>query len=325
MLQYSQGTTATLYVNFLTIEGKEATTVVNPVITIRHINAANTLVVDVNEATLVFATETLFYFKWAIPAAQDLGEYTVEYEATVDGEYAEANETIQITPMLGSVLAPCDDYTTAQTVADYLGVDVANIKDEWIDWATAYITTFTCQRFCPTIVTEKYDIDESHQETLMLDNYPILNVIELKDDGVALLTSDFLIYEDEGFIKLVDDFTGSSNILQPGPFTFGRQKVEIAYTYGYIQVPKDIEWAATVLSASIASTALKQSGTISGGAVIEEEIGEYRVRRSEDQTTSTTFDLNVEGSKNIDDRLEEDVFSAKNVLRMYRDRKMRAV
>lgn len=219
----------------------------------------------------------------------------------------------------------CPNYTTAQQVADYLNVDVVNIKTEWLEWSTAYIETFTCQRFCEVTVTEKYDIESTNQEELMLDNYPIISIIELKDDGVALLTTDFLIYEDTGFIKLADEFTGTSNLLQPGPFTFGRQKVEVNYIYGYTVVPKDIEWAATVLTSSMASTALKQSGIISGGAVIEEEIGEYRVRRSEDQTSSISFDLNVEGSKNVNDRLEEDVFSAKNVLRMYRDRKMRAV
>ena len=223
-------------------------------------------------------------------------------------------------------MAVCPDYTTTQKVADYLNVDVSTIRPEWIEWATTYIETFTCQKFCEVTVTEKYDITETGQEILMLDNYPILDVIELKDDGEVVPVGDYLIYEQEGFIKFADEFTGTEiNLLQPGPFTFGRQRVEVNYKYGYADVPKDIEWVATVLTAVIASSSLTQSGVISGGAILEEEIGEYRIRRSDDKSTTTTSDTDVEGSKIVDDRLQYDVFSAKNTLTIYRDRKMRSV
>lgn len=216
------------------------------------------------------------------------------------------------------------DYTTTQKVADYLNVDVSTIKQDWIDWSTAYINTFTCQIFCPTVTTEKYDI-ESEQDVLQLDNYPIITLTELKDDGNIVDLADLLVYEDEGFIKIKEEFAGINTLIDPGPFTPGRQKVEVTYTFGYASVPKEIEWAATVLSASIASTALKQSGTLSVGDVIEEEIGEFRRRKAEQSSGDINFDISIEKSKIVNDRLEEDVFSAKNVLRMYRDRKMRSV
>jgi len=216
------------------------------------------------------------------------------------------------------------DYTTTQKVADYLNVDVSTIQLDWIQWSTGYINTFTCQIFDLTATIELYDIGRD-QDVLQLDNYPIITLSELKDDGVIVSLGDLLVYEDEGFIKLADEFIGTNNLIQPGPFTPGRQKVEVTYTFGYASVPKEIEWAATVLSASIASTALKQSGTLSVGDVIEEEIGEYRRRKAEQSSGDISFDISVEKSKIVNDRLEEDVFSAKNVLRMYRDRKMRSV
>lgn len=327
MLQYGQGNMATFYANFLTIDGKEPTSVVNPVITIRHIDGTNTLVTDINEQPMTFATESLYYFKWNIPVGADLGEYTAEFQATVDGEYAEANEEFQVvSPGAGAGAMPCGNYTTAEKVANYLGVDVSSIQEDWLEWATAYIETYTCQRFCPTTVTEKYDIEYPSQEMLFLDHYPILSVTELKDDGDVVPPTDYLVYEDIGKIAFADEFTGTEiNLLQPGPFTYGRQRVEVTYIHGYANVPKEIEWAATVLTAYIGSTALRQSGTLNVGDVIEEEIGEYRRRKSESTSGSTSFDLSTEGAEEVEGRLEEDVFSAKNVLRMYRNRKMRAV
>ena len=320
MLQFERGTSQNLYANFLTLENKEAISIVDPKITVRHVNSSGVLVVDVNEQPLSLAIETLYFFKWVIPLDTDLGVYTVEYEAIIDGEYAEANESFQIVEFEGDEI--CDDpLTTKQKVADYLGVDVSNIQDDWIEWSTKYIENYTCQRFCPITVTEKVDIG-SRQDEIMLENYPLLELSQLKDNDVVINSNSFLLYEDEGFIRINRDETNPDSLSY---FTKGRQTVHVTYKYGYISVPKDIEWVATVLTGSIATNSLTSSGVISGGSVIEEEIGEYRVKRSSDTSTVKDFSSTVEGSKDINDRLEEDVFSAKNVLRMYRDRKMRAV
>jgi hypothetical protein len=319
MLEYQKGTSVNLYANFLTLENKEAVSIVDPKVTVRHVNSGGTVVVDINEQPMTSAIETLYFFKWTIPLTADVGVYTVEYEAIIDGEYAEANESFQVNEFVSDT---CEvPLTTAEKVAEYLGVDASNIKDYWIEWVTAYIEKYTCQHFCPITVTEKYDITKG-QEVLLLDNYPILDLIEVIDNNVSINTNSFLIYEDEGVLKtdVESEYTGAIT-----RFTSGRQKVHVTYKFGYVNVPKDIEWAATVLASSIASASLTSSGIISGGSVIEEEIGEYRVKRSSDSTTTTSFSSSVEGSKEIGDRLEEDVFSAKNVLRMYRDRKMRAI
>lgn len=325
MLRFERGTSQNLYTNFLTLENKEAVVITDPKITIRHVDSSGNTVVDINEQPLTLAIETLFFFKWTIPTDTDLGIYTVEYEGIVDGESAEANEQFQIIEFEGDEI--CDEpYTTKEKVAAYLGVSADKIEDDWLLWTTEYIQTYTCQKFCPITVKELYDVDNNGESTLMLDNYPILELIELKNDGIVLDLNDIAVYNDEGFLKIKENFiTRASTILETGFFTRGRQTIEVNYKFGYINIPKEIEWAATVLTSTIAARSLIQTGIISVGEVIEEEIGEYRRRRSSEETKAENFSTNIEGSKNIKDRLEEDVFSAKNVLRMYRDRKMRAI
>ena len=326
MLKFERGTSQNLYSNFLTLEGKEGAVITDPKITIRHVDSSGNLVVDINEQPLTLAIETLFFFKWTIPGDTDLGIYTVEYEANIDGEDAEANEQFQIIEFEGDEI--CDEgYTTKELVATFLGVTPDKIEQDWIDWTTQYISVFTCQKFCPATVTEKYDIDRLKESTLMLDNYPILDLLEIKNDGTIIALKDIAVYEDEGILKIKDNFiTQASSILEAGFFVRGVQTVEVTYKYGYTNTPKDVEWAATVLTASIGVTSLTQSGAISVGDVIEEEIGEYRRRKSTEESGSTSFSsLNIEKSKSVNDRIEEDIFNAKNVLRMYRDRKMRAV
>jgi hypothetical protein len=318
MLSLQRGTSINLYTNFLTLENKEAVTIVDPKVTVRHINSLGVTIVDVNEQPLTLAIETLYYFKWTIPAFQDVGFYTVEYEATVDGEYAEGNESFRVVDFDGDT--SCESpLTTAVKVAEYLGVDSSKIKEDWITWATAYIEKLTCQKFCPIIVTEKIDI-ESKQDVVLLENFPVLELTAVIDSGEYLNLNTVLLYDEEGTLKL--DLDSEEGLTY---FTKGRQKLHVTYKYGYPTVPSEIEWAATVLVASIGLTSLKESGSVSVGDVVEEEIGNYRRKRSTSSSGGTDFSSSVEGSKEIEGRLEEDVFSAKNILRLYKCRGMRAV
>lgn len=95
-MSYERGDTVTLYHTFLTIEGKEPSTVVNPRITIRHIDSNNVLIIDVNEEALGLVAETTYYYKWTIPSDAYIGNHTIEYQAICNGQYQEENEVIQI-------------------------------------------------------------------------------------------------------------------------------------------------------------------------------------------------------------------------------------
>jgi len=317
MESYERGQIHTLYANFLTLEDKEATIVVDPKITIRHIDSDNNVVTDVNEAAMSFGIETMYFYKWDVAADADLTEYTVEYEAVVDGEYAEANEQLRIVDT--STGTPGTLYTSKTKVATYLGVAADKIKDDWIECATYYIDLYCNCIFREKTVTEKYDINKAGQSVLFLDHFPIVSVTSITNDGEVMDTDDYLIYNEEGIIKLADDFVG--NIYNVGAFVYGRQKIVVVYKYGRAVVPDEIEWVATVLASNIAFTSLVNSGDIKFGNLSEERIGEYSYKEG----NQSSIKDDVYEAQKVSDRLEEDVFSAKNVLRIHRTRKMEAV
>jgi len=319
MESYERGQEHTLYANFLTLEGKEAGTVVDPKLTIRHIDSSNNVITDVNAVAMTFAVETMYYYKWDVPSSADLTEYTVEYSATVDGEYAEANETIRIIDSSTGTSGTL--YTSKTKVSSYLGVDAALIQDDWIEWATYYVDLYANCIFREKTVTEKYDINRAGDSVLFLDHFPVISVTEIINgrDGDVMSTDDYLIYEDEGIIKLADDFVG--NIYNVGAFIKGRQSVEVTYKYGRSVVPNEVEWATTVIASNIAFTSLVNSGAIRFGNITEEQIGEYRYREG----SQSSIQDEISNAQKVAGRLEEDVFSAKNVLRIYRTRKMRVV
>ena len=95
-LTYQRGTTVTYYCSFLTLDKKEPTTIIDPKITIRHIDDVGVVITDINEAVMVFAVENTYYYKWTIPGDAFVGNYNCECEATVDSEYTESNETVQV-------------------------------------------------------------------------------------------------------------------------------------------------------------------------------------------------------------------------------------
>ena len=93
---FKRGNIETFYCSFLTLENKEPVTIVDPKITIRHVDDAFNLVTDINEAALTLLAENTYFFRWNIPVDAFIGTYNVECEATVDGEISESNETIAV-------------------------------------------------------------------------------------------------------------------------------------------------------------------------------------------------------------------------------------
>jgi len=71
MLNLQRGTSQNLYANFLTLESKEGAVIVDPIITIRHVDSSGNPVVDINEQPMSLAIETLYFFKWTIPVDSD--------------------------------------------------------------------------------------------------------------------------------------------------------------------------------------------------------------------------------------------------------------
>jgi hypothetical protein len=81
---------------------------------------------------------------------------------------------------------------------------------------------------------EKYDGDGEYE--LLLNQYPITNVVELKIEDELINVTDYYIYNSSGIIKM-----------KYGLFTIGLQNIYIDYNAGYSPVPSDIKMAIAEL------------------------------------------------------------------------------
>lgn len=300
-LIFQRGTTQTLWANFLSGTGEEPVTIVNPKITIRHYNPITDVVdTDINEAAMTLATETLYYYRWAISATAQEGVYTIEYEATVDGIDIESTQDVYVstTTDLGG---PGTAYTTPALVANLLGVEASEIDDDWIYWATAFIDTYTCQSWSEHTTTEKFDIDNGHTSAIKLEKYPIIGVDYVKDDGTTLDIADYLIYEDIGMIKLPDDTYLSMKLFSRRFFTQGRQKLEIKYTWGATTVPYEIQLCASLLAAKFGKIAIGPTAS----DVTQKTIGDTSIRYSAQASPSQGGTLGWTMSKMITELLSK--------------------
>ena len=109
-----------------------------------------------------------------------------------------------------------------------------------INRISARMETYCSRKFKVREYTEYQDGDGS--PNVFTNQYPITTVSELWDDTEVLFTSindqisssDFLIYSEEGNIRLYNDET---------IFSKGHQNIKIIYSGGYSTIPKDLELA----------------------------------------------------------------------------------
>ena len=165
--------------------------------------------------------------------------------------------------------------TKAQVISLLRNVTECEIEQTWIDWATSEVDNYTGTVFGQeTEVEEFYDIDKEGQDSVILEHYPVTEVIYVKDDGETVLTTDYMLYKKDGIIALRVD-TVLNALFDVPYFTKGRQMVEVKYKYGYADVPQEIQLACALFAADLALGKLKKS--ISEAEVEGEKIGEYSV------------------------------------------------
>src|SRR5689334_20039722 len=101
-------------------------------------------------------------------------------------------------------------YTTAQKIADLLGVDVSEIPAAYVTYADAMVENVLGRSFNEVTVTNEL-YDGSGTKELVLNNYPITTVtkLEWEDEnrvwhelsGTAP-DDEYVVYKDEGILKL---------------------------------------------------------------------------------------------------------------------------
>ena len=276
-INYVRGDDVVLFANFVNFTGGEAQNIVEPKITIKHINSSDQKVIDVNEAGLIQFTTNDYYYKYSIPLDADLTDYFVIYSATVDGAYIEGTDTFRVIEVGVSQLTGITEgnYTTKSRVAGMLeGIEVSDIWDEWLDFADSYIDSYTQTQFRETIMTEYYDVRNTRTDTIFLNHYPILDIKYVKNDGEELDKNSLAIYYEEGIVKLKADYYWEEIAGLRSYFTRGDQTVEVKYSWGTSQVPTIITYFATLLAANMA---IKSYPGKVRNIVKSEKIGDYTI------------------------------------------------
>lgn len=136
------------------------------------------------------------------------------------------------------------------TLRGYL--DVANSDQdgrltEMINWMSAEVCNYCNRTFAKTTYTNIY-LDGDGSDTLLLPNYPIVSVSDLRDDvdrdfgeDSIIDAEDYMPIADEGIIQLEGDLV----------FSRGKKNIRVSFVAGYDTIPYDVqhavlEWAATI-------------------------------------------------------------------------------
>jgi hypothetical protein len=182
--------------------------------------------------------------------------------------------------------------TTLQKVKDYSLIEIESayesVVEEYIDAVTAYIERYTGRIFTTdTIATERV-FDGTDTGEIFIDD--AVEITEVKDNGNLIDPVNYRLYPANRLPK-------TRIILPRYNFSIGAQNITVKAKWGYGAVPKDLEFAATVMVAGIINSQQVKS---SGGEISSETIGRYSVSYAQGSSQSHDFS------------------NAKSILKMYR-------
>lgn len=123
--------------------------------------------------------------------------------------------------------------TTHDENIDYLLDPVDQIVLDEIGLTSSTVTTYS----------QKIDIDDNGENSIMLQYTPIASVTALTIDGsVQTEGTDFKVNKTTGQLMLIPLY---------GQFPTGRNIVDITYTAGYSSVPTDLVYAGNLIAVSM--------------------------------------------------------------------------
>jgi len=134
---------------------------------------------------------------------------------------------------------------TVSDMKDYLDItstDYDDLLSSLVDSVTEYIEGY-CHRSFSAISThiQWWSIEDGVTDTVRCEYVPIVNFIQLSDDGDVIDSDDYYVDLASGLVRLIDGTY----------FTKGVATVCASYTHGYSSPPDDIELAAKMMVASI--------------------------------------------------------------------------
>ncbi len=170
-------------------------------------------------------------------------------------------------------------YTNKYKVAELLGVEESDIKDDWLLWADAEVEARTGKVFREIAFEKKYD--GSGNDELILDVFPIVSISKVEyltqytptEIWKTLDPAVYRLYAEEGILKLVPATIVDWDVTE---FDEGVQNWKVTGKYGMsstVAVPKLVEFLATLFAAQ----QYQIHSTGASGSIVSERIGEYSV------------------------------------------------
>lgn len=132
---------------------------------------------------------------------------------------------------------------------------------------------------------EIHSINDDYVNSIILKNYPVIEITRLRDNINADNTSDIVTLEEhtnfeveleKGIIHIVDAF-GSTIMPMKTYFTKGINTVDVAYTYGYLSVPDDIIAFADLIAVRVS----KIWNDVFGEKGVDFKMGDYEEKLSQ--------------------------------------------
>lgn len=144
------------------------------------------------------------------------------------------------------------NYTTAQRVATFAKIPVAEIASDWSDWVEGLIDDYTGTSYAGTAVYTSEMHDGDGTSFLFVNNPPLVSVSALSVSGGGMVSSDYKVFET--YIELVGSpITEMSQALfRPATFPVGVGNVLISYTGLSATVPARVQFAATQMISMVA-------------------------------------------------------------------------
>lgn len=184
------------------------------------------------------------------------------------------------------------NYTNQELVEQFIGEEVNDSLQEIIVAVQKYIENYTGRNFKADCTASARLYDGNNSQHLSIDDCIEITKVEVGNDSYGDSFTEIGTTGSDRYYTLpanneADEVPINKLFLRSRVFTYGIQNIRITAKWGWSEeVPEDISWVATFLSASIYRTGIQ--GSFAG--VKSERIGEYNVTFGGDTEGQSDYD-----------------------------------
>ena len=134
------------------------------------------------------------------------------------------------------------DLTSLSKLEDFIGdIPAANetFASRLITGVSRQIESYCKRKFGSHLVTSELHSHGGLTDSLVLRDYPVVSISEVKIGGTVQLAATYLLEADDGLLRRRD---GDAAIAWPR----GTSNIQVTYTAGFATIPADLEQAATI-------------------------------------------------------------------------------